>query len=57
MKTITMKLLDYTLISLLAGTAPLAAAQEASPAQPETPEPQCGPEGCQASEGLSLIHI
>ncbi|WP_288729033.1 hypothetical protein [uncultured Pseudoxanthomonas sp.] len=52
MKTITMKLLDYTLISLLAGTAPLAAAQEASPAQPETPEPQCGPEGCQASEGL-----
>ena len=32
-KRMKMKLLDYTLISLLAGSAPMAAAQTATPAQ------------------------
>ncbi|KAF1712710.1 hypothetical protein CSC70_03645 [Pseudoxanthomonas kalamensis DSM 18571] len=45
-----MKLLDYTLIGLLAGTAPLAAAQEAGTAP--AADMNCTDDGCASQEGL-----
>ena len=59
MKKMKMKLLDYTLISLLAGAAPMAAAQDAT--QPSTDkadgtvqaaEVACTEAGCSSQEGL-----
>ncbi|HEX7990121.1 MAG TPA: hypothetical protein VF513_08170, partial [Stenotrophomonas sp.] len=55
-----MKLLDYTLISLLAGMAPIAVAQEAvvngdAGAGADTATPvSCDSEGCTAADGLSF---
>jgi len=55
-KRMKMKLLDYTLIGLLAGTAPLAAAQtSAPPAQgggTAAKSVDCQDEGCSSEEGL-----
>ena len=55
-KRMKMKVLDYTLICLLAGgMAPLASAQEASPeatAAPATPPVDCGAEACKGEDGL-----
>ncbi|MET0288887.1 MAG: hypothetical protein ABW178_04610 [Pseudoxanthomonas sp.] len=52
MKT-KMKLLDLTLISLLAGTVPLAHAQDATPPpRAEADAMHCTDEACQSSEGL-----
>ena len=54
-----MKLLDYTLISLLAGMTPLAIAQETAPAAAEkiegaaqAPEVDCTDAGCSSQDGL-----
>jgi hypothetical protein len=57
MKNMKMKLLDYTLITLMAGMAPLASAQEAKPVDPEagstTATPlDCTDAGCSSEEGL-----
>jgi hypothetical protein len=57
MKNMKMKLLDYTLITLMAGMAPLASAQEAKPVDPEaggtTATPlDCTDTGCSSGEGL-----
>ncbi len=57
-KRMKMKLLDYTLIGLLAGTAPLAAAQSAEPstrsaADADTPATvDCTSDACKSDEGL-----
>ena len=54
MKNMKMKLLDYTLISLLAGMAPLAMAQQGKQADDETTITalDCSEEGCRSDEGL-----
>ena len=54
MKKMKMKLLDYTLITLLAGMAPLAVAQQGKQADDEAPPTSltCGDEGCNSDEGL-----
>ena len=66
-KRMKMKLLDYTLISLLAGTAPLAGAQTAAPSRTPSQVPSqaqqdrvdgtatavdCDGERCTGEEGL-----
>lgn len=59
-KHMKMKLLDYTLISLLAGMAPIAAAQEAatvgdtSASADTTAQVSCDSDGCRAADGLSF---
>ncbi|HET6782463.1 MAG TPA: hypothetical protein VFH12_01355, partial [Pseudoxanthomonas sp.] len=54
-----MKLLDYTLISLLAGMTPLAVAQQTNPAatgkmegSAQAPEVDCTDAGCSSQDGL-----
>ena len=58
-KRMKMKLLDYTLISLLAGSAPMAAAQTATPVQTQPDRAEgtatrmdCDGERCTGEEGL-----
>ena len=53
MKNMKMKLLDYTLISLLAGMAPLAMAQQGKFDDEAPPTSlSCSDEGCNSDEGL-----
>ena len=54
MKNMKMKLLDYTLIGLLAGMAPLAMAQQGKQPGDEAPAATlaCGDAGCNSDEGL-----
>lgn len=49
-----MKLLDYTLICILAGgvSAPLAAQDAAPPRAPDAPQPVCDDRGCTSEEGV-----
>ncbi len=55
-KRMKMKLLDYTLIGLLAGTAPLAGAQTTAPAArdgaDERAAVECSGEACESGDGL-----
>ena len=55
-KRMKMKLLDYTLIGLLAGTAPLAAAQTSAPpvqgGGDAAKSVDCQDEGCSSEDGL-----
>ena len=56
-KRMKMKLLDYTLIGLLAGAAPLAAAQTTASSPPQVRDPatksvECTGDGCSGDEGL-----
>lgn len=55
-KRMKMKLLDYTLIGLLAGTVPVAAAQTPASPAPRSGDAaasvDCGDDGCRGEEGL-----
>ena len=52
MKKMKMKLLDCTLIGLLAGTALQAQAQEAASTAPASPQLDCTGDTCESDEGL-----
>src|SRR5688500_14492620 len=56
MTTMKMKLLDYTLICLLAGVSPLAAAQESSQAtgKPNGSKVDCAGDTCASDQGVLL---
>lgn len=52
-----MRILDYALITLLSGAAPLAFGQIAPPSSQSAPEPQCAQDGCRATDGSLLFEL